>query len=110
MLKLNSDLCSSSSYIDIYIGSEDALNVVWQQNVYTAQCAVKAYVHSLLSRVSVENFASIYLPGNFHEPKEENVELGKICAPSTVNNTESESTRSLSSELCSPEKAASHFY
>lgn len=67
MSKLNSDLCSSSSYIDIYIGSEDALYVVWQQNMYTAQCAVKAYVHALLSRVSVENFASIYLPRNFHE-------------------------------------------
>lgn len=50
MLILYFDLCSSSSYIDIYIGSEDALNVVWQQNMYTSQCAVKAYVHALLSK------------------------------------------------------------
>lgn len=35
----------------------------------------------------------------FTRRKEEDVELGKIWAPSTVNNTESESTRSLSSAL-----------
>lgn len=72
-----------------------------------------------LQKCQLENSRPSTCQENFHEANErvmameEDRELGKICAPSTVNNTESESflsPRWVCSELFAPEKAASHFY
>lgn len=103
MWKLNSDLCELIKlYGYLHRLSEDALNVVWQQNMYTAHCILcwwkRMYTLSLLLlfwECQFGNFASIYLSTNFHEASvglgEPGGISGKICAPSTVNNAETES-------------------